>query len=73
MRVALVGLGMAVTPHAKSMLDLKDRVEVVHAFSPSAARSSSQARLRAASWSFRARISCSSRRMRVASGSAAWT
>jgi UDP-N-acetyl-2-amino-2-deoxyglucuronate dehydrogenase len=37
-RIALIGLGMAVTPHAKSMVDLKDRVEVVHAFSPSAAR-----------------------------------
>jgi predicted dehydrogenase len=37
-RIALIGLGMAVTPHAKSMLDLHDRVEVVHAFSPSAAR-----------------------------------
>jgi len=29
---------MAVTPHAKSLLDLKDRVEVAYAFSPSAAR-----------------------------------
>jgi len=37
-RVALVGLGMAVTPHAKSLLDLKDRVEVAYAFSPSAER-----------------------------------
>src|SRR4051812_36063054 len=37
-RVALVGLGMAVTPHAKSLIDLGDRVEVVHAMSPSAAR-----------------------------------
>jgi UDP-N-acetyl-2-amino-2-deoxyglucuronate dehydrogenase len=37
-RIALIGLGMAVTPHAKSMVDLNDRVEVVHAFSPSAAR-----------------------------------
>lgn len=37
-RVAIVGLGMAVTPHAKSLLDLKDRVEVAAAFSPSAAR-----------------------------------
>jgi predicted dehydrogenase len=37
-RVGLVGLGMAVTPHAKSLLDLKDRVEVAHAFSPSEAR-----------------------------------
>jgi predicted dehydrogenase len=37
-RVAIVGLGMAVTPHAKSLLDLQDRVEVAWAFSPSAAR-----------------------------------
>jgi UDP-N-acetyl-2-amino-2-deoxyglucuronate dehydrogenase len=29
---------MAVTPHAKSVLDLADRVEVAYAFSPSAAR-----------------------------------
>src|SRR5882672_5929158 len=35
-RVALVGLGMAVTPHAKSLLDLN--VEVAYAFSPAAAR-----------------------------------
>jgi UDP-N-acetyl-2-amino-2-deoxyglucuronate dehydrogenase len=34
-RVALVGLGMAVTPHAKSLLDLKARVEVAYAYSPS--------------------------------------
>ncbi len=37
-RIALIGLGMAVTPHAKSALDLADRVEVAFAFSPSAAR-----------------------------------
>jgi UDP-N-acetyl-2-amino-2-deoxyglucuronate dehydrogenase len=37
-RIALVGLGMAVTPHARSLLDLADRVEVAHAFSPSAVR-----------------------------------
>src|SRR3954464_1531284 len=37
-RVGIVGLGMAVTPHAKSLLDLKDRAEVAYAFSPSAAR-----------------------------------
>jgi UDP-N-acetyl-2-amino-2-deoxyglucuronate dehydrogenase len=36
--IALVGLGMAVTPHAKGLLDLADRVRVAHAFSPSAAR-----------------------------------
>jgi len=37
-RIALIGLGMAVTPHAKSLLDLEDRVEVAWAMSPSAAR-----------------------------------
>jgi UDP-N-acetyl-2-amino-2-deoxyglucuronate dehydrogenase len=37
-RVALVGLGMAVTPHARSLLDLSDRVEVAYAYSPSEAR-----------------------------------
>lgn len=37
-RIALVGLGMAVTPHAKGLLDLADEVEVAAAFSPSAAR-----------------------------------
>jgi predicted dehydrogenase len=38
MGFAIVGLGMAVTPHAKSFLDLADRAEVRYAFSPSAAR-----------------------------------
>jgi UDP-N-acetyl-2-amino-2-deoxyglucuronate dehydrogenase len=37
-RVALVGLGMAVTPHAKSLIDLQGRVEVRYAFSPSEER-----------------------------------
>ena len=37
-KLAIVGLGMAVTPHAQSLQDLADRVEVVAAFSPSAAR-----------------------------------
>jgi UDP-N-acetyl-2-amino-2-deoxyglucuronate dehydrogenase len=37
-RVALVGLGMAVTPHARSLLDLKHRVQVVYAYSPSQER-----------------------------------
>ncbi|MFN3546999.1 MAG: Gfo/Idh/MocA family protein [Mesorhizobium sp.] len=37
-RIAIVGLGMAVTPHAKGMVDLADELEVVHAFSPSEAR-----------------------------------
>jgi predicted dehydrogenase len=36
-RVGLIGLGMAVAPHAKSLVDLKDRVDVV-AWSPSAQR-----------------------------------
>jgi UDP-N-acetyl-2-amino-2-deoxyglucuronate dehydrogenase len=35
-RVALIGLGMAVTPHAKSLIDLK--TDVAYAHSPSAAR-----------------------------------
>ena len=38
LRIALIGLGMAVTPHARSLIDLADRVEVAHAFSPTAAR-----------------------------------
>jgi UDP-N-acetyl-2-amino-2-deoxyglucuronate dehydrogenase len=38
MRVGIVGLGMAVTPHAKSLLDLKDRAQVAYAFSPSSER-----------------------------------
>ena len=37
-KVALVGLGMAVTPHAKSLQDLKHRAQVAYAFSPSAER-----------------------------------
>ena len=37
-RVAIVGLGMAVAPHGKSLLDLTDLAEVVYAFSPSADR-----------------------------------
>lgn len=37
-RISLVGLGMAVTPHARGLMDLADTVEVVHAFSPSEAR-----------------------------------
>jgi predicted dehydrogenase len=43
-RIALVGLGMAVTPHAKSLLDLADRVEVAWAMSPTAARRSAFSR-----------------------------
>src|SRR5262245_17059835 len=37
-RVGIVGLGMAVTPHAKSLMDLKARVQVAYAVSPSAER-----------------------------------
>lgn len=37
-RIGIVGLGMAVTPHAKGLLDIADRVEVAYAFSPSAQR-----------------------------------
>ena len=37
-RVAIVGLGMAVTPHAKSLVDLGPRVQVAYAHSPSAER-----------------------------------
>ena len=37
-RIAVVGLGMAVTPHAKSLVDLQDRVEVVWAMSRSEER-----------------------------------
>ncbi|GAB1381407.1 Gfo/Idh/MocA family protein [Pararhodobacter aggregans] len=38
LRIAIVGLGMAVTPHARGLMDLSDRIEVLHAFAPSAAR-----------------------------------
>lgn len=37
-RIALVGLGMAVTPHAQSLRDLADRIEVAGAFSPTPER-----------------------------------
>src|SRR5882762_11081529 len=37
-KVGVIGLGMAVTPHAKSLLDLKDRASVAYAYSPSAER-----------------------------------
>lgn len=36
-RVAIIGLGMAVTPHARALLDLADRCEVI-AYAPSAER-----------------------------------
>jgi predicted dehydrogenase len=38
LRVALIGLGMAVEPHARSLLDLNDRIEVRWAASRSQAR-----------------------------------
>src|SRR5258708_5362179 len=34
--MAIMGRGMAVKPHAQSLIDLNDRVEVAHAFSPTA-------------------------------------
>ena len=37
-RIAIIGLGMAVTPHARGLLDLAETVEVAHAFSPSLER-----------------------------------
>jgi UDP-N-acetyl-2-amino-2-deoxyglucuronate dehydrogenase len=37
-RIAVIGLGMAVTPHARSLIDLRDRVEVACAFSRSETR-----------------------------------
>jgi predicted dehydrogenase len=37
-RIALIGLGMAVDPHARSLLELEDRVEVTYAFSPTEGR-----------------------------------
>ncbi|MFC7554393.1 Gfo/Idh/MocA family protein [Pseudoroseomonas wenyumeiae] len=37
-RIEVIGLGMAVTPHARSLLDLAERVEVAGAHARSAAR-----------------------------------
>ena len=37
-RVALIGLGMAVTPHARALRDLSDRVEVAYAYSQTPGR-----------------------------------
>ena len=37
-RIGIIGLGMAVTPHAKSLMDLHERAEVAFAFSPTEAR-----------------------------------
>ena len=36
LRIAIVGLGMVAPAHARSLMDLSDRVEVVHAYSPDA-------------------------------------
>ncbi len=35
-RIAIIGLGMASAPHAKSLLDLTDRVEVARRLQPDA-------------------------------------
>lgn len=37
-RVGVIGLGMASAPHARSLLDLSDRIEVAGCFSPSPGR-----------------------------------
>lgn len=37
-RIAVIGLGMAVAPHASSLADLNDRVEVAACYSPTEAR-----------------------------------
>jgi predicted dehydrogenase len=37
-RIGIIGLGMAVAPHAASLVDLADRVEVAYAFSPTEKR-----------------------------------
>ena len=37
-RLGLIGLGMAVTPHARALQDLADEVEVAAAYSPTEAR-----------------------------------
>ncbi|MGE0799529.1 MAG: Gfo/Idh/MocA family protein [Lautropia sp.] len=41
LRIGIVGLGMAVTPHARGLADLGDSIEVAYAFSPSAERRAS--------------------------------
>src|SRR6266403_1974188 len=43
-RVAIIGLGMAVGPHAKSLLDLADRVEIAAAISRSPERAAAFAK-----------------------------
>ena len=35
-RLAVIGLGMASSPHARSLADLADRVEVAAVYSPNA-------------------------------------
>ena len=37
-KLAIIGLGMAVTPHARGLLDLGEAAEVAYAFSPTEAR-----------------------------------
>ena len=37
-RIAMIGLGMAVKPHAQSLIDLSDRVTIAAAYSPTPAR-----------------------------------
>ncbi|MCB5203592.1 Gfo/Idh/MocA family oxidoreductase [Neorhizobium sp. T786] len=44
MRIAVVGLGMAAAPHAQSLMDLRDSVEVAAAFSPTLERREAFAR-----------------------------
>ncbi len=41
LRIGIVGLGMAVTPHARGLIDLAEEVEVAYAYSPSAQRRAS--------------------------------
>jgi len=53
LRVAVIGLGMASTPHARSLADLNDRVEVGAVFSPSLQRREAFA----AKWGFPVRDS----------------
>jgi predicted dehydrogenase len=43
-RLGIIGLGMALKPHALSLRDLSDRVEVAAAYAPSAARREEAAR-----------------------------
>jgi UDP-N-acetyl-2-amino-2-deoxyglucuronate dehydrogenase len=53
LRVAVIGLGMASTPHARSLIDLRDKVEVAAVFSPSLQRREAFA----AKWGFPVRDS----------------